>query len=98
MTTSISFPNNGAGLTCGNNYRQIYDDSNLHISTDDYMYLSAPTSCVITSQRTSLTGSLTCTNITCNSIQVNSTTQPPNSNYIGSVSYTHLTLPTNREV
>ena len=35
MTTSISFPNNGAGLTWGNNYSQIYDNGNLNISTDD---------------------------------------------------------------
>ena len=90
MTTNISFPNNGAGLRWGNNYSQIYDDSNLHISTDNYIYLSAPTSCIITSPSPSLTGSLTCTNIICNSIQVNSTTQPPNSNYIG-YSYTYST-------
>ena len=63
MTTNISFPNNGAGLTWGNNYSQIYDNGNLNISTDDYMYIYAPTSCTITSPNTSLSGSLTCTNI-----------------------------------
>ena len=33
--------------------------------------------------KTSLSVSLTCTNITCNSVKENSTTQPSNSNYIG---------------
>ena len=40
---TISFNNTGAGLIWGNNDSEIYDDSNLHINSDDTMYISAPT-------------------------------------------------------
>ena len=65
-------------------------DGVLHISTDDNMYLYAPTSCVITSPSTNLTGSLACTNITCNSIQVIPSQQPPSAYYIGYSNITQL--------
>ena len=34
-TGNISLPNNGVGLTWGNNNSHMYGDANLHISTDD---------------------------------------------------------------
>ena len=42
-SNSIAFSNNSAGLVWGNNYSQIYDDGNLHINTDDFINISAPT-------------------------------------------------------
>ena len=73
--TGYIFPNNGAGLIWGSNKSQIYDDSNLQISTDDYMYLYAPMiiKCVITSPSTSLTGRFACTSINCGTININNT-------------------------
>ena len=70
MTGTISFPNNGAGLAWSTN-SQIYDDSNLHISSNTNLLLYTPTTCIITTPNTSLSGSLMCTNITCTRIQVN---------------------------
>jgi len=83
MSGNISFSNTGPGITWGNNNSQIYDDSNLHISTDDTLYISAPTLCSITTPNCSLSGSLTCTTMVCNSVKVNSTQQAPSGNYIG---------------
>jgi hypothetical protein len=40
--TKINFPNNGTGLSWGNDYSKIYDNGNLHIDTDDNMYMRAP--------------------------------------------------------
>ena len=57
-TYTIAFSNSGAGLKWGNNYSQIYDDSNLHINTDDVMYISAPTQLNITSPNTYFTGNV----------------------------------------
>jgi len=82
MNGTISFPNNGAGLAWSTN-SQIYDDSNLYISSNTNLLLYTPTTCIITTPNTSLSGSLTCTNVTCNSIKVNSTQQPSSGNYIG---------------
>ena len=47
------------------------------------MYLPAPTRCVLTSPSTFLTGSLTCTNITCKTIKYNTAIQPTDANYLG---------------
>ena len=54
------------------------------------MYIYAPTICNTTTPNTSLSGSLTCTNTTCNSIQMNPTQQPPNANYVGYSNITQL--------
>ena len=40
---NITFPDHGVGIKWGKNYSQIYDDSNLHVSTDDTLYIYAPT-------------------------------------------------------
>ena len=40
MSNSISFTNNGAGITWANNNSQIYDNGNLYITTDDYLNIS----------------------------------------------------------
>ena len=82
MNGTISFLNNGTGLAWGTN-SQIYDDANLHISSNTNLLLYTPTTCIITTPNTSLSGILTCTNVTCNSIKVNSTQQPQSGNYIG---------------
>ena len=89
---NISFPNNGVGINWGNNYSQIYDDSNLHISTDDTLYINAPTLCSITTPNCSLSGSLTCTTMVCNTVKVNSTQQAPSGNYIGHYYKYQITL------
>jgi hypothetical protein len=39
---SIYLNNNGASIYWGGGASRIYDDGNLHINTDDYMYFSAP--------------------------------------------------------
>ena len=54
----ISFSNNGAGLSWGNNYSQIYDNGNLYIVTDDYMNISAPTQLIVSSPNTSFSGNV----------------------------------------
>ena len=54
----IVFSNNGAGLVWGNNYSQIYDDGNLHINTDDYIYISAPTQFNVTTPTASFSGNI----------------------------------------
>jgi hypothetical protein len=38
----LYFNNNGAGLYWSGGVSRMYDDGNLHINTDDYMYFSAP--------------------------------------------------------
>jgi hypothetical protein len=38
----LQMQNNGSGVVWGNNYSKIYDDGNLHIDTDDLMYIKAP--------------------------------------------------------
>ena len=48
-SNNIAFSNNGAGLSWGRNYSRIYDDSNLHITTDEIMYISSPNQLNITS-------------------------------------------------
>ena len=85
MNGTISFPNNGAGLAWSTN-SQIYDDSNLHISSNTNLLLYTPTTCIITTPNTSLSGSLTCTNI-----RVNRSGLPPNANYIGYSQFVSLT-------
>ena len=72
-TGNISFPNNGLAIKWGNNHTQIYDNMNLHICTHDTLYIHVPTSCIITSPNTSLSGRLASTYIACNSIQISST-------------------------
>jgi hypothetical protein len=42
ITGPVKFPNNGTGLSWGNDYSKIYDNMHLHIETDDNMYMKAP--------------------------------------------------------
>ena len=42
----------------GSNYSRIYDDSNLHITTDDTMYISAPSQLNITSPSSYFSGNV----------------------------------------
>lgn len=41
MTGNLYFPNNGNGIIWGVNYSKIYDNSNLHIYTDDVTYFES---------------------------------------------------------
>ena len=58
MNSNIIFSNNGAGLTWGNNYTQIYDNGNLYINTDDYLNISAPTQVSVTSANSYFSGNI----------------------------------------
>ena len=59
MSDSISFTNNGAGITWGNsNNSQIYDDSNLYISSVANILLYTPTQVTVTSPNTYFTGDM----------------------------------------
>ena len=57
-SNSISFTNNGAGITWANNNSQIYDDGNLHINTDDSIYISAPTQFYVTTPTALFSGNV----------------------------------------
>ena len=48
-SNNISFTNNGAWLTWYNNNSQIYDDSNLHISSVANIVIYTPTQVTVTS-------------------------------------------------
>ena len=58
MSNSISFMYNGAGITWANNNSQIYDDSNLNIKTDDYLYVSCLTQMPVTVADSYFSGNL----------------------------------------
>ena len=56
-SNNISFTNYGAGITWGNsNNSQIYDDSNLHISSFANILLYTPTQVTVTSPNAYFTG------------------------------------------
>ena len=57
-SNTIGFSNTHAGLSWGSNYSRIYDDSNLNITTDDAMYISAPTQLNITSPSSYFSGNV----------------------------------------
>jgi hypothetical protein len=58
VSSGITMPNS-TGITWGNNNSRIYDNAHLCIETDDYMYITAPTSLTITSPSVSVSGTLT---------------------------------------
>ena len=57
-SNNITFTNNGAGLVWGNYCSQIYDDANLHITTDDSMYISAIVQLIVTAANTYFSGNV----------------------------------------
>ena len=60
---TIYFPNNGTGLNWGGTGSQIYDNGNLYIITDDYMYIQAPNLLTVTSPATTFSGTVTSTGL-----------------------------------
>ena len=60
---TIYFPNNGAGLNWGASYSRIYDNGNLYITTDDAMYIQAPTTLTVTSPATTFSGTVAATGL-----------------------------------
>jgi hypothetical protein len=60
---TIYFPANGAGLSWAGGASQIYDNGNLYINTDDYMYIQAPTTLTVTSPATTFSGTVTGTGL-----------------------------------
>ena len=59
MSNNLLFPNTGCGITWGpSNNSQIYNDGNMQISTDDYLYIYAPTQFVVTSPNCSFSGNV----------------------------------------
>jgi cytoskeletal protein CcmA (bactofilin family) len=56
-SSSLTLNNNGTGIVWGNNYSKIYDDGNLHINTDDAMYISAPANLDVTTPNLNISGS-----------------------------------------
>ena len=57
-STNISFTNDGAGLTWGNNNSRIYDDLHLNIATNDYLCIKAPTQPSVTATDSYFSGNL----------------------------------------
>jgi hypothetical protein len=57
-STPITFNNNGTGLVWGQNSSKIYDDANLHVETDDEMYLKAPKSLNVNTPSATFTGNV----------------------------------------
>ena len=55
-SNSITFTKNGAGLLWGNNNSQIYDDSNLQISSVANILIYSPTQVTVTSSNAYFSG------------------------------------------
>ena len=57
----ITFPTQSstAAISWGNNFSNIYDNGDLHINTDDNLYISAPTLLSITSNTVTISGNVT---------------------------------------
>ena len=57
-SNNVTFSNNGAGLSWGNNNSRIYDNGNLYIVTDDYLNITAPTQLIVTSPSSYFSGNM----------------------------------------
>ena len=72
-TSNIQLLNNGAGLQWTNNSSHIYDNGDLHINTDDNMWMSAPTNLNISTNNTDITNPKTNQNLRFSSVWTGST-------------------------
>ena len=64
-STGLQFNNDGTGLVWGKGYSKIYDNADLHIETDDNMWMSAPSKLDITTPNMIVHG-----NVNANKVQL----------------------------
>ena len=58
-SNSILFVQNGAGLIWGNFNSRIYDNSQMNIAPNDYLYINEPTKVTVTSMESNFSGAIT---------------------------------------